>query len=327
MNAAWKSAVKRWMSKALVVGISAMLFAPLSKGDNGLWIVSVLIAYIAYLYGVAIGETLEQGTSTQGVPASRAPRNVAESRGPEGSSPSGTQEPLRALAENGVIEAQYSLGADLITSGNDPAAMADGVAWLKRAAETGHEAAQFLLGLALRYGSGTPKNPTEAVRWLTNAAIKGHAAAEVALGEMYEKGQGVKEDLALAHSLFKRSAEKGDVYGQYKLGLSYMLGRGTPVDFEAARDCLVACGEHYGKCRVAVGFMFEKGLSFSKDNARAYVSYLLAGKAGEERRAELAKKLTAEEIEEVYRHTAELGVTEELDLKELSQKDEPHPVH
>ena len=137
---------------------------------------------------------------------------------------------LRARAEAGDSEAQYSLGIHLQSGHVVPQDLTAAETWLLRAAETGHLDAQFALGLlydkasehaeavawllraagqdhrdahlilALYYQgcNGEPRDDVEAVAWLRTAAEAGHAPAMSVLADLYARGRGVIKDPVLA---------------------------------------------------------------------------------------------------------------------------------
>ena len=72
---------------------------------------------------------------------------------------------LRALAEAGATEAQYSLGVKYRTGEGVPQDAAEAVRWFRLAAEQGLASAQYNLGNMYRTGEGVPQDAAEAVRW------------------------------------------------------------------------------------------------------------------------------------------------------------------
>ena len=64
----------------------------------------------------------------------------------------------------------------------------------RRLAEQGLAEAQYSLGFMYETGEGVPEDDAEAVRWWRRADEQGHAGAQSDLGLMYAKGEGVPED-------------------------------------------------------------------------------------------------------------------------------------
>lgn len=110
----------------------------------------------------------------------------------------GVSNNLRAEAEKGDAQAQYTLGWEgLCTSGDKTEALE----WLRKAADKGHADAQFRLGQYIYHydESGIQKNDAEAVKWLRKSAEQGHATAAYYLGMCYMTGAGVSRSAAQAY--------------------------------------------------------------------------------------------------------------------------------
>lgn len=78
-----------------------------------------------------------------------------------------------------------------------------------QSAEQGLPDAQTSLGELCANGEGTRQDDIEAVRWFRAAAEQGHARAQADLGRMYEHGRGVPRDLVEAYKWFSLSAAGG----------------------------------------------------------------------------------------------------------------------
>ena len=91
---------------------------------------------------------------------------------------------LRALAEAGTIEAQYSLGVKYDTGEGVPQDDAEAVRWYRLSAEQGHAGAQYSTsGVCVRHRSRACRSMmSEAVIWYRRAAEQGHAGAQFNLG-------------------------------------------------------------------------------------------------------------------------------------------------
>jgi len=115
---------------------------------------------------------------------------------------------VRAKAEAGDAQAQYSLGY-AYRFGDDVAKDAvEAVKWYRKAAEQGHAQAQFNLGTSYYFGNGVAKDLVEAVKWFRKAAEQGHAMAQTILGSAYSYGVWVKKDLTESEKWYRKAAEQ-----------------------------------------------------------------------------------------------------------------------
>ena len=106
------------------------------------------------------------------------------------------------LAEQGVAQAQYSLGFMYATGRGVPQDNAAAINWYRKAAELGHASAQNNLGVMYTAGRGVPQDYAEAARWYRRAAEQGNVLARNNLGFVYANGQGVPQDYAEAVKWF-----------------------------------------------------------------------------------------------------------------------------
>ena len=113
-------------------------------------------------------------------------------------------------------------------------AYGDAVKWFRKAAEQGVAEAQFSLGWMYRYGRGVPQDDGEAAKWYRKAAEQGVAAAQVSLGVMYDDGRGVLQDDGEAVKWYRKAADQGLAAAQNNLGAMYGNGHGVPRDAMAA---------------------------------------------------------------------------------------------
>jgi hypothetical protein len=79
-------------------------------------------------------------------------------------------------------------------------------------AETGDAQAQYSLGRAYRFGYGVAKDMVEAVKWYRKAAEQGHTTAQTNLGSAYSCGVWVQKDLTESAKWFRKAAEL--IWGQ-----------------------------------------------------------------------------------------------------------------
>ena len=73
---------------------------------------------------------------------------------------------------------------------------------LRAKAEQGDVQAQYNLGIMYETGRGGPQDEAEAVRWYRLAAEQGDAEAQFNLGAMHASGRGVPQDDVTAHMWF-----------------------------------------------------------------------------------------------------------------------------
>ena len=137
-------------------------------------------------------------------------------------------EALREAAEQGIPQAQFSLGLRYESGRGVGKDMAEAVRWFRQAAEQGYDEAQYTLGCCYNGDEGFGKDPGEAVKWWGKAAAQGYADAQFCLGLSYSSGEGVAKNPAEAAKWWRQAAEQNHADAQYFLGLSYSLGLGVP---------------------------------------------------------------------------------------------------
>ena len=126
---------------------------------------------------------------------------------------------LLPLAEQGDVDAQYSLGGMYYRGYGVPENNAKAVKWYRKAAEQGHADAQVNLGYMYDNGNGLPENDAEAVKWYLKAAEQGYVVAQFNLGIMYSNGDVIPVNnikaymwLSLAKTLgYKDAADRLDI--------------------------------------------------------------------------------------------------------------------
>ena len=185
------------------------------------------------------------------------------------------------LAEQGVAEAQYSLGVMYADGRGVPENDTVAVKWYRLAAEQDYAEAQVNLGLMYVKGEGVRQDYSEAVRWFRKAAYQGHADAQVALGVMYHNGTGVPQNYPEAVHLYGLAAEQGNAVAQYNLGETFYNGMGVPQDYsEAVRWFRKAADQGDAAAQVALGVMYAQGLGVQQNNVEAMRLYGLAAEQG-----------------------------------------------
>jgi len=89
---------------------------------------------------------------------------------------------------------------------------------IKAKAEQGDADAQFSLGFSSGFVAGGEQKDAEAAVWYRRAADQGHALAQFNLANMYASGRGVTLDDAEAARWYRRSADLGDAGAQFQMG-------------------------------------------------------------------------------------------------------------
>jgi TPR repeat protein len=129
------------------------------------------------------------------------------------------------------------------------------------------------------------KDPVEAVMWLRKAAEQGNAQAQFNLGCAYYFGSGVAKDHVEKAKWFRKAAQQGIAEAQWLLGESYYYGNGVAKD------------QVEGYAWVNLGAMTDE---FAKKT-----------------RAVLEKRLTAQQIADGQRRSAELSALIEANKASL----------
>jgi len=109
---------------------------------------------------------------------------------------------FKAVAEQGDMEAQFSLGFVYASSLGVAQDYKQAMFWYEKAAAQGHSKAQFQLGLKCEKGEGVKLDYNMAANWYAKAAEQRHAGAQLNLGVLYYEGKGVAQDYVEAHKRF-----------------------------------------------------------------------------------------------------------------------------
>jgi TPR repeat protein len=88
---------------------------------------------------------------------------------------------------------------DSIADSGQPKDVKQAAYWYRRAAEQGLAEAQYSLGRLYATGKGVPHDEEQATMWVRSAASQGFPAAEERLGERYASGKGTTQDDRLAY--------------------------------------------------------------------------------------------------------------------------------
>ena len=143
-------------------------------------------------------------------------------------------ENLEELAEQGHVQAQYSLNDKYYKGEGVEKSLEKAVFWLIQSAEQGYAPAQNSLANMYYEGEGVEKDLEKAVFWWEQATEQGHAVAQHNLSFRYYKGEGVEKSLEKAVFWLTQAAEQGYAPSQDNLALRYYEGEGVEKDLEKA---------------------------------------------------------------------------------------------
>ena len=188
---------------------------------------------------------------------------------------------VRKAAENGIADAQNTLG-DLYLNGQGVAPSDEqAVYWYRKGAEQGNAAAQNGLGFMYRKGRGVAQSDEQAVHWFQKAAAQGDATAQNNLGLMYRKGRGVAQSDQQAVHWYRKGAEQGNAAAQNGLGFMYTNGRGVAQsDEQAVHWYQKAAKQGNAAAQNDLGFMYLNGLGVAQIDEQAVHWYRKAAEQG-----------------------------------------------
>ncbi len=210
---------------------------------------------------------------------------------------------FRKAADQGLADAQNSLGDCYATGKGVTQDYIAAVLWYRKAADQGLADAQYRLGYCYAEGKGIAQNYTAAASWYRKAADQGLADAQYNLGGCYAEGEGVARDHAVALSWFRMAAEQGLDKAQLAVGICCSDGRGTTQDYEEAVFWYSKAAEQgLARAQVLLGFCYRLGQGVTQDYVQAHMWFNLAAARGSNEiadfRADLECIMTAEQIAE-----------------------------
>src|SRR5690349_2878147 len=168
----------------------------------------------------------------------------------------------KTAAAAGDVDAQYNLGALLLSGKAGTTDIAGGVRWIDKAASQGHTEAAFALGMIFYAGLGEQLKPDfkRAYDAFLISAGKGHVESQYNVGVMLMNGQGTKQDLPAAAEWFRKAADRGHPQAQYNLGTLYLSGSGVKKDPEAAfKSFRKAAEQDYPAAQYNVARLYMEG--------------------------------------------------------------------
>ena len=219
---------------------------------------------------------------------------------------------IRRLAEQGLAEAQFSLGYMYYNGQDVPQDYREAVKWYRKAAEQGLAEAQYWLGAMYDLRIGVPEDNREAFKWYRKAAEQGHVLGQLFLGSMYGRGEGVPQDYREDFKWYRKAAEQGLAEAQCGLGVMYRLGQGVPQDYkEAVKWYRKAAEQGLAEAQFWLGTVYYKGQGVPQNYIKAYAWFNLAASQGDADAAKFRDGLasafmTPQQIASAQALTAEL---------------------
>ena len=207
---------------------------------------SLIIVFAATLLAAEVRAS-DSGRAQDVTPAVAAGSDLASTAGENGtmsrsrfstdpSTQIGTKEieGIRLAAEDGLAQAQFTLGLCYESGHGVSKDSAQAIYWFRKAAEQGFDEAQYTLGCCYNGDDGFARDPGEAAKWWSKAAVQGYADAQFCLGLSYSIGEGVSKNPAEAAKWWRKAAGQDHPDAQYFLGISYATGLGVPKIHEQA---------------------------------------------------------------------------------------------
>lgn len=188
---------------------------------------------------------------------------------------------IRASAESGDRDAQFSLGCFCDDYRNVAKNESEAAAWYCKAAEQGHPIAQDNLGLMYAGGRGVTRDDAQAVFWFQKSAEQGDGSAQNNLGVCYLRGSGVPQNHETARVCFQNSCGNGHIDAFHNLAVMYRDAKGGDENLEKAFDLFFKAADMgHAPSQSSVGFMYGTGLGVSKDLFQAVAWYRKAAVQG-----------------------------------------------
>ena len=210
---------------------------------------------------------------------------------------------FRALADEGIAEAQISVGRMYDLGQGAPENAAEAEKWFRRAADQGIASAQYELGIRYDGHFSLTPNYAEALKWYGLAADQGHTFSRENLARIYRDGKGVPKDFAEAVKWYRllgdaqnlgyiyeeggfgvrqnyleavkwyrRSADEGSSAGQLSLGLMYIKGLGVPQDYAQAHKWIEeAANQGEALAQLQLGLLYANGQGLAQDFVQSHM--------------------------------------------------------
>ena len=207
-------------------------------------------------------------------------------------------------AEQGLPEAQASLGEMYREGRGVDRDYKESFKWYLKAAESGMPESQYNVGYMYYNGEGVEVSKEKAAEWFMKAADQGYAPAQNYLGKMFFLGEGLPVNEGEGIRLYKRSAAQGnenarsalkmiaekaleaakggDAGLQFVVGGMYMLGDGFEQNYEEAVKWFEkAAAQGLVDAKFFLGSMYECGEGVEKNYDTAFKWFKEAADLGD----------------------------------------------
>jgi TPR repeat protein len=189
---------------------------------------------------------------------------------------------IKRNADQGIAEAQASLGAIYASGDGVPQDYVEAVNFFRKAADQGDADAQFNLGLMYANGNGVIRDHSEAADWYRKAADQGDPDALNSLGTIYYDGEGVPQDYIEAANWFRKAADQGDPDAQFNLGLMHANGNGITQDnVEASNWFRKAADQGHADALRELGLIYVNRIGVTQVHKEAAKGYQKAVDQGD----------------------------------------------
>lgn len=182
----------------------------------------------------------------------------------------------RAAAEQGHLEAQYTLANLFHVYPREYIGEDESIEWFKKAAAHGHINSMFELGCCYSHGMYMDPVMEEAVKWFQLAADRGHAGAQYELGIHYGKVKNHEKSI----EWFKKAVAQKHTEARYELALCYLRGEGggPDADKEAFKLLRLAGMRSHPCAQYVIGCLYSEGKVVWKNDRLALKWWLKAAK-------------------------------------------------
>ena len=181
----------------------------------------------------------------------------------------------RRYAEEGVADAQFSLGEYYYYGTGDASDMNIAIFWFAKAAAQGHVDAQYMLGHIFEFGECEKVDYKIAKAWYEMAAKQGHSGAQFHLASLYRmRDNGIENNSKLAFKWMLKAAEEGGAFIMTQVASMYETGEGVERDYEKALEWYLKAGYKGEKnCYNNIGHFYRLGKGVEADYERAEYWY------------------------------------------------------
>jgi hypothetical protein len=202
-----------------------------------------------------------------------------------------------ALAEQGVADAQFNVGAMYMNGRGVKADGKQAIPWLEKAAAQGLVDAYYSLGRLYQVGQDVPADPAKAASYLKVAAEAGQSRAMKHLGQVLLRlpadGPGAE-----ARGWLSKAIAAGDLGARYWLGMSYLQGQGGAQDVNKGIAELTAATEERNiSAMIVLANLYEQGSLVEQNDRLAFRFFTRAAQLGnDEAQVRLAESYLRAEL-------------------------------